>query len=577
MSIRPTLRKKLLFFSVLLALLPLGIAGRTMITITQDELKSAANDEIAHTAGELAAGIDELCLNTWLAPLRMVRDAVADGDLAGLSTPARDIVDLVWIELRFEGLEPIRGPREDFAARLEEVGLDPYETLEITAEEQARLERHGEVRIGGPVFLPAADVWLLTLALPLEHPADGRPGTLAARFDLDRLRRSLAGHPFNRTGSVRLVDARGRQLFDPALPDRTELDLVRRAVEVLRSSAGGGGAGSRTTQVAPYVRPSGEAMLGGYAFPLALDWAVVVERTEDDAYLAVAVMRRQLLLWVSLGVLVATAGAVVFSRQISRPIVEVGRVAQEVGRGNLKIRVRELSTRDEVADLARRINEMIRGLHERFELAKFVSGSTVRAIAATEDALRPGGTRKTATVLFSDIRGFTAFSEKVEPSLVVEMLNTYLRCQAETVLAHHGDVDKFVGDEVVAVFQGEDMVRDAARCAIEIHRRVAQLNDEPPRWSIAVGIGINTGDMIMGAVGSADRMDYTVLGDSVNLGARLCSAAAPRQTIVSESSRRYLEGCPELALTELEPVRLKGKSEPVRIYDLKGRAEEPAP
>jgi adenylate cyclase len=569
MFFKPTLRKKLLFFSMLLALLPLGIAGRTMITITRDELKSVANDEISLTAGELARGIDELYQHTWLGPLRMVRNAIENGDLNGLETPSQDIVDLVWLQLDFEGLESVRGSREDFSVLLARSGLDPQEVLEIRNLENGGGAWRDGVFVGGPVRIPEIDSWLMTLVLPLEHPADGRPGTLAARFDMKRLWQVLREHPFNGTGSIRFIDAEGRELFTPGFPVRTELDLVHRAVEALRQP------GALAIQVAPYVRPSGEAMLGGFAFPIFLDWAVVVDRTEEDAYLAVTKMRHQLLTWVSLGLLAGAMGAVIFSGKISRPIVEIGRVVQEVGQGNFHQRVTVSPSRDEVADLGRRINEMIQGLRERYELRKFVSGSTMDAIQGSETGVSLGGTRKTATVFFSDIRGFTAFSEKVQPDIVIAMLNTYLRHQAEIVLAHYGDIDKYVGDELVAVFQGDDMVENAARSALEIQRKIEELNAAHDEWeNIAVGIGINTGDMVMGAVGSADRMDYTILGDNVNLGARLCSAARGGQTILSERSCRYLVERTEFDLAEMEPLRVKGKSKPIKVFELRGGGED---
>ncbi|MCP4663800.1 MAG: HAMP domain-containing protein [bacterium] len=547
-----TLRKKLLLFSVLLALIPLGIAGRTMITISQDELKSAANDEISATAVELVKDVDGLYADAWRGPLLLVRNAIAHGELVGLQA-VEDVADLVWLELRVGDNEPAIVAREEFTERLRQASLDPVTSLSLPS----------EARAGELIYLPAVDAWLLTMVLPFEGGLGGRPAAIAARIDLERLRRRLADHPFNNNGSVRLIDAGGRRIFDPERGDLSALGIVRQAVEVLAAS------GPRVIRVAPYVRPSGEAMLGGYAFPRSLDWAVIVERSEEDAYLAVTRMRRQLLTWVSAGLLVAVVGAVVFSGRISRPILEIGRVADQVGRGNLRVQVRTIRSRDEVGDLGHRINGMIRGLREGFQLKKFVSGSTIDAVEGGE-SVDLGGCRENATVFFSDIRGFTAFSEKVEPEVVIRMLNTYLSVQAELVKAHGGDVDKFVGDELVAVFHGDGMAADAARCAIAIHREIGKLNAEHPDWDIAVGIGINTGDMIMGAMGSAGRMDFTILGDNVNLGARLCSAAGRHRTIVSASSYRLIAGTGEFEIGELEPIRVKGKAEPIRIYELQG-------
>ena len=119
-------------------------------------------------------------------------------------------------------------------------------------------------------------------------------------------------------------------------------------------------------------------------------------------------------------------------------------------------------SRDEVGELARRMNDMVVGLNERFQLAKFVSAGTMAAIKAADLAgVRLGGERRRATMLFCDIRGYTAFAERLDPEAVVEVLNLYFQHQADIVSQHQGDVDKFVGDQIVAVFQGEEMERNA--------------------------------------------------------------------------------------------------------------------
>lgn len=178
------------------------------------------------------------------------------------------------------------------------------------------------------------------------------------------------------------------------------------------------------------------------------------------------------------------------------------------------------------------------------------------------------------TVFFSDIRGFTAFSEKVDPEVVVDMLNVYLRHQAEIVGKYQGDIDKFVGDELVAVFQGEHMLENTILCALEIQDKMASLLKEHPEWELGVGIGINTGEVVMGAMGSETRMDFTILGDHVNLGARLCSSAAPGQILVSEHVYKHIADLAGVRFNRLEPIAVKGKAEPVRIYEARRETAE---
>jgi class 3 adenylate cyclase len=257
-----------------------------------------------------------------------------------------------------------------------------------------------------------------------------------------------------------------------------------------------------------------------------------------------------------------------FMKQVVvKPINAIGEVASQVGNGNLGARA-EVFSNDEIGRLAQRINEMIKGLRERFHLEKFVSRKTVEAILQSDThGLKLGGERRTVTVLFSDIRGFTTFSEKVEPETVVQVLNEFLSRQTSIVKKYGGDIDKFVGDELIAVFLGDDMVERAVRCALEIQHSVKK--SAPGGTLIQCGIGINTGMVVMGAMGSEERMDFTVIGDTVNVGARLCGAAAAGQTLISGNAAVFLRPNAQFSLTRLEPMRMKGKEQPVEVYEVR--------
>jgi adenylate cyclase len=257
-----------------------------------------------------------------------------------------------------------------------------------------------------------------------------------------------------------------------------------------------------------------------------------------------------------------------FMKQVVvKPINAIGEVASQVGNGNLGARA-EVFSNDEIGRLAQRINEMIKGLRERFHLEKFVSRKTVEAILQSDThGLKLGGERRTVTVLFSDIRGFTTFSEKVEPETVVQVLNEFLSRQTSIVKKYGGDIDKFVGDELIAVFLGDDMVERAVRCALEIQHNVKK--SAPGGTLIQCGIGINTGMVVMGAMGSEERMDFTVIGDTVNVGARLCGAAAAGQTLISGNAAVFLRPNAQFSLTRLEPMRMKGKEQPVEVYEVR--------
>ncbi|MCA1584820.1 MAG: adenylate/guanylate cyclase domain-containing protein [Acidobacteria bacterium] len=191
-----------------------------------------------------------------------------------------------------------------------------------------------------------------------------------------------------------------------------------------------------------------------------------------------------------------------------------------------------------------------------------------------------GGARRTMTVLFSDVRGFTAMSEKGTPEAVVGQLNEYFTRMVAVLFEHRGTLDKFVGDMVMALFgaplDDPDHADHAVQTAIAMSAALDELNDG---WRAAgqpaldIGIGINTGDMVAGNIGSDTIMSYTVIGDAVNLGARLESLNKDYGTrvIISESTRAALKG--RYDIRPLGTVLVKGKSQPVEIFDLRGPAQ----
>ncbi len=224
-----------------------------------------------------------------------------------------------------------------------------------------------------------------------------------------------------------------------------------------------------------------------------------------------------------------------------------------------------VTTNDEIGQLTGAFNHLVENLQERLLMLKFVSSATLDAIKKDLTRIEPGGERRNITVFFSDIRGFTSWSEKNTPEQVIDMLNNLLSFQADIVQKLGGDVDKFVGDELVAVFNGPKKDQIAVQAAIEIQQKLPSMLNVGQK-ELAVGIGINCGEVVMGAMGSENRMDYTVLGSTVNLGARLCSAADKHQILVSNSVYMNLER--KIAANELAPIQVKGVSQPVKIYEI---------
>ena len=274
---------------------------------------------------------------------------------------------------------------------------------------------------------------------------------------------------------------------------------------------------------------------------------------------------------IALGLVAAGAGlaaAIAMARSITAPIALLSRATAEVADGRFDVRI-PVQGADEIAQLSEAFNRMTDGLRERADMQKFVSQSTVAMIQrGPQTPEQRAGQRRVVTLLFSDIRGFTAFSERRPPEEAVSALNRYLRLQSDLVQRFRGDVDKFMGDAVFAHFSGDDMALDAIRCAVEMHRAVRQAPaDDPSLPGLALGIGIVTGEVIVGSVGGADRQDYTAVGAPVNLAARLCSAADPGETLMSASTFDLVRGL--VAAEETAPFSVKGVSAPVSAFRMR--------
>lgn len=270
--------------------------------------------------------------------------------------------------------------------------------------------------------------------------------------------------------------------------------------------------------------------------------------------------------FVVLGLLISFA----LGQVLTQPIYVLATGMQTAAQGDLS-RLVHVTVRDEIGALADNFNDMILKLREKIHMERYLPGTAMKAIRRLrgEDRLRLGGERRPITVLFSDVRGFTAMSEAMEPEEVVELLNLYLNLQAEVVIRHGGTIDKFVGDEVMALFLEDDAELRAARAAHEIQSSIRALNSARARVKkrvISVGIGLNSGDVVMGNMGSERLMNFTVIGDPINVAARLCSQAAPGQVLLSPSVADAAGT--RVSVKPLARIELKGKREPMEVHEL---------
>ncbi|HNW61212.1 MAG TPA: ATP-binding protein [bacterium] len=385
---------KLISFAVVIAIIPIAISSYNMINSTKDELKSSTNYELMMTAGQLAQEVNTFYANRWTAPLLMIRSGLESEDLgaeekaAFLSAGIKNLDDIVSLALVFEVNSgeystAIATQKESFVQKLQERALDQPAILTPSKAELREL-RQGQRTMGAPRYLAEIDTWLATLLLPV-HITGAPSAILVAQVDMNGMRTRVQSQPISRNGRILVIGENGKEIFDTGARDLTGLKVVQDATQMLQSN-------SRAQGVTSYTMSTGERRVGCYAFPQDLRWAIIAEIDEKEAYSAVGTMLNQLLWWVLLGMAIAVTGALIFSRQISKPILRMSKAAEEISSGQFDVRV-GYSARDEIGVLGGALENMGRSLKENFEkienqkneLAEYSKGLEVKVDQRTAE------------------------------------------------------------------------------------------------------------------------------------------------------------------------------------------------
>lgn len=279
--------------------------------------------------------------------------------------------------------------------------------------------------------------------------------------------------------------------------------------------------------------------------------------------------------------LIALLLGISISRGLTAPVRKLVEATRRVARGEYDFHV-NIKGRDELYTLAESFNRMTEDLllKEQYRgiLDKVVSPEIAKEMVKGNITL--GGENREVTTLFADIRGFTTMTEGMEPQEVIAMLNQFMEHAAAAVESEGGVVDKYVGDQIMAIFGApvshpDDPLR-AVRAALRMNENMNRLNKKRQTHNepeIKIGIGINTGLAVAGNMGSVKRLNYTVLGNSVNVAARLCSQAGPSEILVSGHTHRCV--APRVETMPLEPVPMKGLSKPVKVFKVKNIVPSP--
>ena len=288
-------------------------------------------------------------------------------------------------------------------------------------------------------------------------------------------------------------------------------------------------------------------------------------------------------LWITvLMILGGIGGAVGLAIVLTKPIFKLAQGTKAIAAGNFDITL-PISTRDEIGDLTDSFNNMAKSLREKEKIKRafssYVARQVVDEILKHPDEITFSGERRDVTVIFCDMRGFTPLTERLPPEEVVAALNAFYSLMIDLTIKNDGTINKFLGDAVMAIFGAPTAYPDhclrAIKTALEMQAGVAELSAQrvgEGKEAITIGIGISAGEAVAGTVGTENQMEYTVIGDKVNLAARLESNAKPGQILVSEST--YSQVADRVRARCLGVMNVKGKEEQVTVYEVLGLTAE---
>lgn len=382
------------------------------------------------------------------------------------------------------------------------------------------------VAVATPARAPGSDKWVLAAELSL-------------RPVVERISRFKLGQ----TGVARLVDDQGRVIWGGASGDGENREVM--------------GATAKLRNV---------------------PWAVVVEQERSEALAPIHRQYTYAMVWAAGVLVLALLLGFTTVRTVTRPLATLEGAAARVEGGDLDSDV-NVSGRDEIARLGGAFNTMIARLRERerlrASLSRYLSQPVADRIMNATSDFDVRAEQVEATVVFIDIRDFTPISERLPPGDVVSLLNVYFDLVVHEVLRHEGVVLKFTGDGVMVMFgriEGSLPPADrAVGAAMEILRSVAEMNEErrvEGREVAEFGIGINTGPVIAGNVGSTERLEYTIIGDTVNVAARLQSLANRGEVVISAAARDEMTR--PLRVEALGELQVKGRQHPVVVFRVVG-------
>ncbi len=578
---RPTrsLRVRLLLLAALLAIVPLGVVGvrlidvnATTVELLSRELQLAVVDDVARVIDrELAAAQDALnAVGRILTNDQMAEDQILT--LALVLVEAAESIDHTAVYDRHGRLIDVI--REDEAPL-----LAPPELLARSLREQAERENvataEAELQGGLPRVL---------IVIPL-RAGGATTGFAASLVSLEGIQRRIEQISLARfhdaPDALYVVDEGLRVVADSSgrrakgLDSAADEQILERSSEQLLAGT--------LARSGEFVSSNGTPMLASATATKTRTWAVVAQVPQAEAYQSLRRMRGVVIETVVVAIALALLLGLVISRQITAPLGALTNYARALAARRFDANL-EVTTGDELGVLAEVMQSAARDLQAgetalrrevaiRTDLGRYLSEELVDQIVARERAVTLGGERKTVTLLFADVVGFTPLVEQRDAEEVVAMLNELFTILTEIVFRHGGMVDKFIGDCVMAVWGAPTPQDDHAACALAAAEDMLRwLETANTSWrerygvDVRLAIGVHTGEAVVGNVGSERRMEYTAIGDAVNVAARLETMARPQQILLTAATRDAAgEG---FDFVEIGTHQLAGRQEEVELFEL---------
>lgn len=421
----------------------------------------------------------------------------------------------------------------------------------------------------------------ITCAVPVLDGAGRVQQVFTVDFSLDRIAASLGALQPSPRSRVFLATREGTLLVGHGRPGapHTRTPEDAELVQAIAPRI------SLDRESASEFAHGGERFLAR-AVPIAIgekQWLVQVIAPEADWTEHADAQARQILALGIAALAVALAGGVAVARWIARPLTQLAEQARRIRHGHLDVTLVPKS-RDEIGVLTRAMNDMARALRDRDfvreALGRYVSPELAERCLRDRDALRLGGELRQVAILMSDLRGFSALSERLGAEAMIGLVNRYLARMTPVILAHGGTINEFIGDAILVLFgapfeRPDDPLR-AARCALAMQEALDALNAENVELGLPVlsmGIGIHTGVVVAGNIGSKEHVKYGVVGPAVNVTARIQGLARGGQVLLTNAALARVRGAVRVGPSMR--ARLKGVDEPVVVQPLLGMLDAP--